>query len=213
MYLLNKQITFPPVEEANKDGLLAMGGDLSTERLLEAYRRGIFPWYNEGEPICWWSPDPRCVLVPSELHISKSMQQVINRKQFIFKINHSFEKTIAGCRLTSRKGDPGTWIHDELVEAYCKLNKLGFAFSGEAWHNGLLVGGMYGIRIGNIFFGESMFSTVSNASKFAFIKFVQQLQADDVQLVDCQVRTDHLVSLGAKMISRAEFCSLLKKNI
>jgi leucyl/phenylalanyl-tRNA--protein transferase len=120
MYLLNKQISFPPVEEANKDGLLAIGGDLSTERLLEAYRCGIFPWYDEAEPICWWSPDPRCVLFPSELHISKSMQHIINRKQFIFKINHSFEKTISGCRLARRKGDPGTWIHDELIKAYCK---------------------------------------------------------------------------------------------
>ena len=213
MYLLSNDISFPPVEAADEDGFLAIGGDLSADRLLEAYRNGIFPWYNEDEPICWWSPDPRCVLFPAQLHISKTMQQVIFRNKFSFTINNAFEDVMRGCQTIKRKGESGTWIQEEMIEAYCRLHKLGYAYSGEAWHDGKLAGGMYGLRIGKIFFGESMFSSVTNASKFAFIKFVQHLQSEDVKLIDCQMRTDHLISLGATMISRKEFIKILKEHI
>ena len=213
MYLLSNDISFPPVEAADEDGFLAIGGDLSADRLLEAYRNGIFPWYNEDEPICWWSPDPRCVLFPAQLHISKTMQQVIFRKKFSFTINNAFEDVMRGCQTIKRKGESGTWIQEEMIEAYCRLHKLGYAYSGEAWLDGKLAGGMYGLRIGKIFFGESMFSSVTNASKFAFIKFVQHLQSEDVKLIDCQMRTDHLISLGATMISRKEFIKILKEHI
>ena len=212
MYLLSNDISFPPVEAADEDGFLAIGGDLSAERLLEAYRNGIFPWYNEDEPICWWSPDPRCVLFPAQLHISKTMQQVIFRKKFSFTINNAFEDVMRGCQTIKRKGESGTWIQEEMIEAYCRLHKLSYAYSGEAWLDGKLVGGMYGLRMGKIFFGESMFSSVTNASKFAFIKFVQHLQTEDVKLIDCQMRTDHLISLGATMISRKEFIKILKEH-
>lgn len=211
MYLLSDIISFPPVETADEDGFLAIGGDLSTERLLHAYKNGIFPWYNEGEPICWWSPDPRCVLFPAELHVSKSMEQVIRKQQFSFVINHAFEEVMRKCQTIKRKGEPGTWIQEEMIEAYCRLHKLGHACSAETWYNGKLVGGMYGIRMGKLFFGESMFSSMTNASKFAFIKFVRQLEAEDVRLIDCQMRTDHLVSLGATMIARDEFIGILKE--
>ena len=204
---------FPAVEAADEDGLLAIGGTLSTKRLLEAYQKGIFPWYNEDEPVCWWSPDPRCVLFPHQLHISKTMQQVILRNQFSFTMNTAFEEVMRRCQTSNRKGEQGTWIQEEMIEAYCRLNKLGNAFSGEAWQDGKLAGGMYGIRLGKIFFGESMFSNISNASKFAFIKFVQQLQLENVKLIDCQMRTDHLVSLGATMIERKVFIEILKEHI
>jgi len=211
MYLLSDDISFPPVETADEDGFLAIGGDLGPERLLYAYRNGIFPWYNEGEPICWWSPDPRCVLFPEALHVSKSMEQLIRQNQFSFTINHVFEEVMRKCQTIKRKGEPGTWIQEEMIEAYCRLHKLGHACSAETWYNGKLVGGMYGIRMGKLFFGESMFSSMTNASKFAFIKFVRQLEADDVRLIDCQMRTDHLVSLGATMIARDEFISILEE--
>ena len=210
MYLLSNEISFPPVESADEDGFLAIGGDLSTGRLLEAYRHGIFPWYNEDEPICWWSPDPRCVLFPAQLHVSKTMQQLILRNKFSFTINQAFEDVMRGCQTIKRKGEQGTWIQEDMIEAYCRLHRLGHASSGEAWYEGKLVGGMYGVRIGKIFFGESMFSSMTNASKFAFIKFVQQLILEDVKLIDCQMRTDHLVSLGATMIPRNEFIDILK---
>lgn len=213
MYLLTNEIVFPSVDMADEHGLLAIGGDLSPSRLLEAYRNGIFPWYNEDEPICWWSPDPRCVLFPGDLHISKSMRSLLNRGEFEFSVNRSFREVIRNCKSVNRKGEYGTWIHEEMVEAYTQLHKMGYATSGEAWKEGKLVGGLYGVRIGNIFFGESMFSTVSNASKFAFINFVQHLGREAVQLIDCQMKTNHLLSLGATMISRSAFTTLLKDNI
>lgn len=213
MYLLTDEITFPPIDLADENGLLAIGGDLSAERLLLAYESGIFPWYNEEDPICWYTPNPRFVLYPQELKLSKSMRQVINRNTFEFTINTSFAAVIANCKNVYRKGQFGTWISDEMEEAYIKLHKLGYAHSAEAWRNGELVGGLYGIRLGNIFFGESMFSHQSNASKFAFISYVQQLQKENVQLIDCQLHTAHLESLGARMISRADFKLLLKTLI
>ncbi|HMG82202.1 MAG TPA: leucyl/phenylalanyl-tRNA--protein transferase [Ferruginibacter sp.] len=209
MFLINKELIFPPVEESDEDGLLAVGGDLSPERLLLAYRSGIFPWYNEDEPICWWSPDPRFVLYPDKLKISKSMQTVLNNGTFRFTINRAFKEVIKNCKSVTRKEQEGTWISPAIQEAYIHLHKLGYAHSAEAWLNGELVGGLYGIRLGKIFFGESMFSKASNASKFAFINYVKQLQKEAVQLIDCQIYTDHLKSLGAIMIERATFINLL----
>jgi len=212
LFVLDPEIHFPPVHLAEPDGLLAMGGDLSTERLILAYRQGIFPWY-EGEPILWWCPDPRFVLFPEELKISKSMKPLLNRNEFTFTTNKAFVQVIQHCKQTERPGQEGTWITDEVEKAYCRLYELGFAHSAEVWKDGNLAGGLYGIRLGKVFFGESMFSLVSNASKFAFIKYVDQLKEEGIALVDCQVYTPYLESLGARMISRNDFILLLKELI
>lgn len=204
---------FPPVETAGEEGIVAIGGDLSTERLLLAYKNGIFPWYNEGEPIIWWCPDPRFVLFPADVKISKSMQPVLRNGNFRFTINKAFEAVIQNCKTISRKEQDGTWITAPVQKAYTALHKLGYAHSAEAWVNGELAGGLYGIRLGNVFFGESMFSHKSNASKFAFIKYVQQLQKEGVVLIDCQVYTEHLESLGAVMIKRKDFIDLLQLHV
>ena len=211
--VLTNELWFPPVEEAATDGLLAIGGDLSSERLLLAYCNGIFPWFNEDEPPLWWSPDPRCVLFPQELYVSKSMQQLLNRKTFKLTVNKAFTEVISNCGVQKRKQQNGTWITHEIEDAYTQLHRLGYAVSIEAWKNDELVGGLYGIRMGNLFFGESMFAKVSNASKYAFIAFVQQLQKEGVVLIDCQVYTQHLESLGARMIQRKEFIKVLKENL
>ncbi len=200
---------FPPIEEANEEGVLAIGGDLSPERLILAYKSGIFPWYNEDEPIVWWSPDPRFVLFPEELKVSKSMQTVLRNGKLRFTIDRAFTQVIQNCKNIHRKTQEGTLIQNDTVDAYTKIHELGYAHSAEAWMNGELVGGLYGIRIGNVFFGESMFSKVSNASKFAFINYVRHLQKENVVLIDCQVYTPHLKSLGAKMIKRKDFIDLL----
>ena len=213
MFLLNKELFFPPLDMADEDGLLAIGGDFSTERLLLAYRKGIFPWYNFGEPICWWSPDPRFVLFPGELKVSKSMQTVLNNDKFRFTVNRNFAGVIQNCKTISRKEQGGTWISPPIQKAYTLLHELGHAHSAETWMNGELVGGLYGIRIGKIFFGESMFSKEKNASKYAFINYVQRLQQEKVQLVDCQVYTQHLESLGARMIDRDSFTGIITANI
>jgi leucyl/phenylalanyl-tRNA--protein transferase len=213
MYLLSDKIEFPPLETADENGLLAMGGDLSSERLLLAYRSGIFPWFNEEDPICWWSPDPRFVLLPAELHISKSMQAVFKKDIFHFKTNTAFEQVISGCQNAYREGQGGTWITEEMKAAYIGLHKLGYAHCAEAWINNELAGGLYGIRLGKVFFGESMFSHFTNASKFAFIRYVQQLQKENVQLIDCQLHSNHLESLGARMISRKNFTGILSLNV
>ena len=213
MIILNADIKFPPVEAADENGILAIGGNLSTERLLLAYRSGIFPWYNEGEPILWWCPDPRFVLFPNELKVSKSMQTVLNNGKFRFTINRAFERVIQQCKTAYRKEQDGTWISPAIENAYTQLHQLGHAHSAEAWLNGELVGGLYGIRIGRMFFGESMFSKVSNASKFAFINYIQQLKKEGLALVDCQVYTAHLESLGARMITRERFMELLAENL
>ncbi len=212
MYLLNQQLQFPPVDTATEEGLLAIGGDLTPERLLLAYRSGIFPWFNEGDPIYWWSPNPRFVLLPGELRVSQSMEQLLRKDQFQFTTDKAFTEVIKNCREVYRKGQGGsTWITDEMITAYTQLHQMGFAHSAESWKDDKLVGGLYGVRMGNIFFGESMFSRESNASKFAFIKYVQQLQKENVQLVDCQLHTDHLESLGAHMMSRDLFKFYLEK--
>lgn len=211
IFSLDRALIFPPVHLAEPDGLLAIGGDLSVERLLVAYHSGIFPWY-EGEHILWWSPDPRFVLFPRELIVSKSMRQVIRRAQFTFTINHAFAEVISHCKKISRKEQDGTWITDDMRNAYIRMHQHGFAQSAEAWLDGSLVGGLYGVRLGDVFYGESMFSKVSNASKFAFIRFVQQLQEEGVKIIDCQVYTEHLESLGARMIPRKDFIQILDNN-
>ncbi len=210
LFALDKEIIFPPVHLAEPDGLLAMGGDLSPERLLSAYRHGIFPWYDGDLPL-WWSPDPRFVLYPGQLKISKSMNQLLKRNAFEFTVNNAFEAVINECKKSPRKDQEGTWITEAVMEAYVKMHQLGYAHSAEAWLNGELVGGLYGIRLGKVYFGESMFSHVSNASKYAFIKYIQQLVAEGVKLVDCQVYTSHLESLGAGMIGRSEFIQLIQQ--
>ena len=209
MYILGKELIFPAVQSAGENGLLAIGGDLSSERLLLAYRNGIFPWYDENDPICWYCPDPRFVLFPEELNISKSMRTVLNSAKFSFSVNRAFTEVIKNCKTVIRKEQPGTWISDVIIAAYTSLHIQGYAHSAEAWKNGELVGGLYGIRLGKVFFGESMFSNQSNASKFAFIKYVKYLQKQQVQLIDCQVYTSHLQSLGARMIERKIFLQLL----
>lgn len=213
MVLLNDNLIFPPVEMATEEGILAIGGDLGIERLLLAYRSGIFPWYSEGEPIVWWSPDPRFVLFPQKLKVTKSMQSVLSNGSFRFTINRAFTAILQNCKTITRREQEGTWITPAVQHAYTQLHELGYAHSAEAWMNGELVGGLYGIRLGNIFFGESMFSKVSNASKFAFINYVRQLQKEKVVLIDCQVYTAHLESLGAAMIDRKKFMVLLSENI
>jgi len=209
MHLLSGRLEFPPVEEADADGLLAIGGDLSVERLLLAYRNGIFPWYNEEDPICWWCPDPRFVLFPPELKVSKSMQTVLNNPGYKFRVNTAFEEVIEQCKTVPRTGQDGTWISPDIQKAYTELHRLGHAVSAETWRAGQLVGGLYGIRIGNIFFGESMFSKMSNASKYAFIHYTRQLEKEGVVLIDCQIYTQHLETLGARMISRKEFTRMI----
>jgi leucyl/phenylalanyl-tRNA--protein transferase len=212
MFLLTKELFFPPLNMADEEGLLAIGGDLSTDRLLLAYRSGIFPWYNEDEPICWWSPDPRFVLYPAELKVSSSMRTVLQNGKFRFTTNRAFGQVIQNCKTVSRNGQDGTWISPAMQKAYTKLHELGYAHSAEAWMDGELVGGLYGVRLGNIFFGESMFSLKTNASKFAFINYVQLLQKENVQLIDCQLHTNHLESLGATMIPRDLFSEILAAN-
>jgi leucyl/phenylalanyl-tRNA--protein transferase len=212
MFLLTKELIFPPVYKADKEGLLAIGGDLSTDRLLLAYRSGIFPWYNEEEPICWWSPDPRFVLYPAELKISNSMKTVLQNGKFRFTTNRAFKQVIQNCKTVSRQRQDGTWISPAMQDAYTTLHELGYAQSAETWLDGILVGGLYGIRLGKLFFGESMFSLKPNASKFAFINYVRQLQKEKVQLIDCQLHTNHLESLGARMIRRQEFIETLVTN-
>lgn len=205
IHYLSDKLWFPPASEAMDDGLLAVGGDLSTERILLAYRNGIFPWFNEDEPPVWWCPDPRFVLFPEKLKVSKSMQQLLKRNYFEFKTDTVFEEVIRNCRHIARKDQDGTWISDEVVAAYTKLHHMGIAHSAEAWLNGELVGGLYGLKMGKLFFGESMFSKISNASKYAFLSYVTLLQSEGVQLIDCQVYTEHLESLGAEMITRTDF--------
>ena len=205
IHLLNNDLWFPPLHHADEDGLLAVGGDLSVERLLLAYRSGIFPWFSHDEPILWWSPDPRFVLYPPQLRVSSSMKTLLHSGRFQFTTNTAFPSVITACQSTPRPGQDGTWITEDIIAAYTQLHHAGYGHSAEAWQDGQLVGGLYGVLIGKVFFGESMFSHVSNASKFAFIHWVQHLQQQGIQLIDCQVYTAHLHSLGAVMIPRQQF--------
>ncbi|MCC1483761.1 leucyl/phenylalanyl-tRNA--protein transferase [Winogradskyella immobilis] len=207
MHFLNQKIEFPHVSEASIDGLLAIGGDLKPERILYAYSKGVFPWFESEEPILWWSPDPRFVLFPEDLKVSKSMKTLLKKELFKVTINTNFEAVINNCAAAKREGQEGTWISESMIEAYIKLHQLGYAKSVEVWQNKELVGGLYGIDTGNgVFCGESMFTKVSNASKIAFITFVQN---SNYKLIDCQLHTKHLESLGAKAISRTEFLRYL----
>ena len=212
IFALSDELIFPPVHLAEADGLLGIGGDLSPERLLLAYRSGIFPWYDKP-PILWWSPDPRFVLFPDELKISKSMKPLLNREAFQFTTNKAFSQVMQYCKNVPRAGQDGTWINDEVIAAYTKLHKMGYAHSAEVWQNGELAGGLYGIKLGNVFFGESMFSLVSNASRYAFIKYVHDLKRNGLALIDCQIHSDYLESLGARMIGGKEFQEILRKGM
>lgn len=211
MYFLTKEMYFPPVEEASYEGLLAIGGDLSTERLLLAYQKGIFPWFDNDEPILWWAPPERMVVNPSNYKVSKSLRNIINRKCFEITINQDFKNVILNCQNAKRKGQNGTWISDDIVKAYCDLHQMGKAFSVEVWQNGDLVGGLYGVDLGHVFCGESMFSKVSNASKVAFVKLIELLKEKKYLLLDCQLHNDHLEKLGAFEISRANFMKILNR--
>lgn len=209
MYFLTKVLYFPPVDEASYEGILAVGGDLSTERLLLAYRNGIFPWFNADEPILWWSPSERMVVVPQLYKVSKSTRNLLNQKKFDITFNQSFEEVIRNCQQIERKDQDGTWITDDIIESYTNLHEMGFAQSVEVWQNGELVGGLYGVDLGHVFCGESMFSKVSNASKIAFVTLVQYLKEHNYKLLDCQIHNDHLEKLGAFEISRETFIKVL----
>lgn len=210
LHILDEKIWFPPVEEAMEDGLLAFGGDLSLDRLLLAYREGIFPWYDGDVPL-WWSPDPRCILFPGDLKISHTMKQLLKRNAFEFFTDKDFRKVMLNCQQAKRKDNAGTWITDKIVDAYCKLFEMGYAHCAAVYRNGEMAGGLYGLMINKVFCGESMFSNISNASKYAFVKYVQHLSANGIELIDCQVHNPHLESLGATMIPRKEFLEYLKK--
>jgi len=206
------EISFPdPQIYDGPDGLMAFGGDLSVERIWFAYQLGIFPWFNPGEEILWWCLDPRFVLFPDELKVSKSMRKILNRNIFTFTENENFREVIKNCQQSTRKGQTGTWLSDELMESFIKLHEYGLAKSIEVWQNGELVGGFYGLQIGNVFCGESMFAKVNNASKAGFIHFVET-NKNSLELIDCQSHTEHLESLGARMIPKKEFLKILHKN-
>lgn len=215
IYLPKNFQKFPSPHTANEDGLLAVGGNLNHETLIKAYTIGTFPWFNEGDPIMWFHPDPRMVVFPAKIKISHSMRNVINKNVYQFNFDTNFTQTIRNCRFAKRKGFTGesTWISDEIEAVYTGLFSKGYAHSAEAWQNGELVGGLYGVALGKVFFGESMFSNKNNASKFAFIKLAELLQQNGFELIDCQMHTSHLESLGGELISRNEFISLLKKFI
>lgn len=204
--------SFPDPRKADDEGLLAYGGDLKPKRLLSAYYQGIFPWYSENEPILWWSPNPRMVLFPEKLKVSKSMQKLFKDKAFKVTYNTHFREVMENCAQIKRSGQSGTWILPEMIEAYTELHKMGYAKSVEVWEGDQLVGGLYGMYLKDkkVFCGESMFSKVSNASKYGFIDWVQQLKSEGVKLIDCQVYTSHLESLGAELIPRDEFLDYLE---
>lgn len=202
---------FPPLAQAltEPNGLIAIGGDLSLKRLLSAYQQGIFPWFSDDEPIMWWSPNPRMVLYPSDLKISNSLKKTLKNGTFEVRFNSNFRQVISACSHTPRKGQPGTWITADIIDAYCRLHEAGYAISAECWLDNQLVGGCYGVIIGRMFYGESMFHQVADASKVAFVSLVQKLNAENVGLIDCQIKTAHLASFGAHEISRNDFTSQL----
>ncbi|MBN1798552.1 MAG: leucyl/phenylalanyl-tRNA--protein transferase [Spirochaetales bacterium] len=210
IFPVGKDIVFPPVQLATKEGIIAVGGDLSVPRLLSAYKQGIFPWYSPPDPILWWSPDPRMIMFPHEARVSKSMEKIIKKNVFSFSCDQNFKEVMLGCRCPRKEG-PETWISDEILEAYCRLHELGYAHSVEVWHKDELAGGLYGVSLGSIFIGESMFYKVSNASKAAFIIFARRLAELGFTLIDCQVYTPHLASLGAWTIPRHQYLKLLRQ--
>lgn len=212
MFFLTKDLFFPPVHQAEEDGILAFGGDLSAERLILAYKSGIFPWFEADDPILWWSPNPRMVLFPDEFMVSKSMRNIIKKNIFQVTFNKNFRDVISNCQKIKRDGQNGTWISNEMIEAYCTLNEMGIAKSVEVWQNNSLVGGLYGIDLGDIFCGESMFSKVSNASKMAFISLAIYLKKNHYNLLDCQIYNNHLHSLGCREIPREDFLKFLNRK-
>jgi leucyl/phenylalanyl-tRNA---protein transferase len=213
VYLLTDDLIFPPVHLSTPEGLLAVGGDLSPERLLLAYQSGIFPWYSEDEPILWWSPDPRLVLYPAELKVSRSLKKTIRQARFRVTLDTSFPQVIRSCGHTRVESGQGTWITAEMEKAYNRLHRLGYAHSVEIWYGDDLVGGLYGISLGRCFFGESMFSTMSNSSKVALVTLRDYLQSQKFDFIDCQMRTEHLVSLGAREISRSDYLAQLYRSL
>jgi leucyl/phenylalanyl-tRNA--protein transferase len=210
VYQLTDKLVFPPPEHADPDGLLAVGGDLSMKRLLLAYRMGLFPWYAEDTPILWWSPDPRLMLKPKDLCVSKRLARTIKQGPFTITLDEAFADVIRGCAHVKRPRQKGTWIMDEMIDAYCCLHRDGYAHSVESWQDGKLVGGLYGVALGKAFFGESMFARVSDASKVAFVHLTRLLALWNFSLIDCQVTTSHLESFGAREVPRAEFLKMLK---
>jgi len=213
VYQLPKELAFPPPDEAEPSGLLAVGGDLSLRRLLLAYCMGIFPWYSQGEPILWWSPDPRLILEPEHIRISQSLRRVLKKGLFQITMDRDFPSVIQSCAEASRRGEPGTWIVDDMIAAYTRLHMAGFAHSVETWHEGKLVGGLYGVSIGGAFFGESMFSLASNASKAALAYLAAALREWGIGLIDCQITTEHLLNMGAREMPRLEFLELLAQAL
>ena len=210
MYFLTKELFFPPVEEANYEGVLAVGGDLSVERLMLAYTNGIFPWFDADDPILWWAPPERMVVNPMDYKVSKSMRNILNRNSFEVTMNQDFAAVISNCQTIERKEQQGTWISAEIIKSYTQLHQLGKVISFEVWQNNELVGGLYGVDLGHVFCGESMFSKVPNASKVAFVKLIEYLKVHNYKLLDCQVHNDHLEKLGAFEISRDLFMKILK---
>ncbi len=212
IYRLNDSTQFPPVDHA-EEGIVAVGGDLSPERLIASYSSGIFPWFSENDPIVWWAPDPRCILLPSKIKVSKSMKQLFRKAAFKVSFDTDFQKVVQSCAIQKREGQEGTWITNDMEKAYLKLHEMGLAHSVEVWQNKndeeVLVGGLYGVSLGKVFFGESMFHTESNASKYGFITLVKELIKRDFKLIDCQLETPHLMSLGAELITRDKFMQLL----
>lgn len=213
VFLLSDELIFPPPHLASQEGLLAVGGDLSSRRLVLAYRMGIFPWYSEGEPIMWWSPDPRLVLYPEEIKVSKSLKRVINKGVFQVTMDLAFSQVINECARVRLRNSEGTWLVDDMIGAYCALHEFGLAHSVESWCDGQLAGGLYGVSLGGCFFGESMFTRVSNASKVAFVTLVDFLQALSFDFIDCQVTTQHLMRFGAREIPRDEFVRQLQESL
>ncbi len=213
LFRLSERLDFPPAWLARSDGLLCIGGDLSAQRILLAYENGIFPWFSENEPILWWSPDPRLVLFPGNITVSRSLKKKIKKNTFHLTMDHAFEETILSCAKPRRKEFAGTWLIEEMIEAYVELHKLGHAHSVETWKEGRLVGGLYGISIGGMFFGESMFSFESDASKIALVALADYLNAHRFDLIDCQVTTNHLLSMGATEISRNSYLDKIQQSI
>ncbi|MFT5082574.1 MAG: leucyl/phenylalanyl-tRNA--protein transferase [Lentisphaeria bacterium] len=210
-WLDENSLAFPPTSLALEDpnGLLAVGGDLSCERLIEAYNRGIFPWFSDNQPYLWWSPSPRMIIIPSEVHFGRTLRKQLRKNQFNITVDQCFEEVIERCSKINRNGEVGTWISDEIIRSYTRLHHMGLAHSIETRQNGILVGGLYGVSIGKVFFGESMFSQVSGASKIAFSYLAKQLSLWNYELIDCQIHTDYLQSFGAQEVSRERFEVLL----
>lgn len=213
VYQLPNDIIFPPPEHAEPDGLLAVGGDLSLERLLLAYQLGIFPWYSENSPILWWSPDPRLILEPRNLQVSERLKRILKKGTFTITLDRAFDAVVRGCAQAKRSTGRGTWIVDDMIIAYCRLHEAGFAHSVESWLEGELAGGLYGVALGRAFFGESMFTKETNASKVAFVHLVKLLLFWQFDFIDCQVTTGHLMRFGAHEIPRAEFLQRLKQAL